>query len=373
MPKKLNTEDFIRKSINVHGYRYDYSKVIYINNKTKVDIICPTHGIFNQRPKDHIRGFKCFKCGRGCYNQEEFINRSINIHGDKYDYSLVEYTNSKEKIRIKCNRCEKYFYQKPNNHLLGKGCLKCNHKESIELKSKDTNWFIGKSVNIHGNRYDYTKTNYKSNKEKVNIICKKHGDFKQEPSSHLKGSGCPICRNEHFSKIYTKSKSDFIVDSIKTHGNKYDYRLVNYINSRKKIIIICKKHGNFKQLPPNHLKGNGCPKCKTSKGENKIKIFLDKLDIKYSQEKEFDGCVNKSPLKFDFFIEDLNLCIEYDGRQHFESINLWGGDHGLKIRKKLDKIKNKYCIDNDIELIRIPYWDFENIEDILKNKLDYVI
>lgn len=151
------------------------------------------------------------------------------------------------------------------------------------------------------------------------------------------------------------------------HNNLYDYSLVNYIRVDDKIKIICKKHGEFEQRGYSHLGGEGCPKCKTSKGENIIIEYLNENNITYQYQKKFDDCVYKTSLPFDFYFPDLNMCLEYDGIQHFISIDGWGGEEEFKLRKKKDKIKNNYCKNKGIKLVRIKY-----DEDILE-KLQNVI
>ena len=287
---------------------------------------------------------------------DEFINESIVIHGNKYDYSLVKYKNNKTKVDIICNE-HGIFCQYPFNHLKGHGCSKCSKNNKLT-----TDEFINKSIKVHGNKYDYSLVEYEGYNNKVNISCGKHGTFNQKPSDHLKGHGCPKCGG---SKTLTNNK--FINKSIKVHGNKYDYSLVEYKNNKTKVDIICKKHDFiFKQKPNDHLSGKGCPKCKLSKGEIVVENILIDKNIDYKIQYHFDKCRNKNTLPFDFYLPDKNMCIEYDGIQHFEPSEYFGGEKSFIQRKENDKIKSKYCIDNNIDLLRIKY--NENILDIL-NKI----
>lgn len=153
------------------------------------------------------------------------------------------------------------------------------------------------------------------------------------------------------------TQQEFIDKAIKIHGDKYDYSLVNYINNNTKVKIICKKHGIFEQKPNNHLSNNGCPVCKESKGEKEISKILEEKSINYIAQYKFIDCVNKISLPFDFYLPDYNTCIEFDGIQHFKSIEYWGGSDGLKKRQNNDKIKNDYCLKNNIRLIRVKYND----------------
>ena len=136
------------------------------------------------------------------------------------------------------------------------------------------------------------------------------------------------------------------------HGDKYDYSLSEYKGGHKHITILCKEHGQFNQQALVHTKGHGCPKCRTSKGELKVEQWLENNQIKYESQKRFKDCRDKQPLPFDFYIEESNTCVEYDGRQHQEPV--WGEETLLNTQRR-DGIKNKYCIENGIRLIRITH------------------
>jgi len=216
---------------------------------------------------------------------------------------------------------------------------------------------------VHNNKYDYSLVEYLNVNTKVKIICPIHGIFEQLPSHHKRGIGCKKC----FDKKVTLSNDDFINKSNLIHNNKYDYHLINYINAHTKIKIICPIHGIFEQTPNKHTSGRGCPFCHESKGENKIKNFLDNNKIKYINQKKFEGCKYKRDLKFDFYLIEKNICIEFDGDQHFEKYRFEKNDDRLKIRQLRDKIKSEYCLNNNIELVRIGSKDIKNIDTILSN------
>jgi len=356
----LNTEKFINKSKLKFDDKFDYSMVDYKNMKTNIKLICYKHGKFEITPHNHLRSKNggCVLCLSDKIKNTDFIKDSQKIHGYKYDYSLVKYKNNITKVKIGCS-VHGIFEQTPKNHLKGHICLKC----SIEQSKLTLNEFILKSNIIHGNKYNYSKSNYKNTKTKVIIGCPIHGDFEQTPNSHLSGSGCVKCSIEQ-SKL---TLNEFILKSNIVHDNKYEY--TTYINSRTKTKIICPVHGIFEQTPSNHIQGSGCPICQESKGEMTIKLYLDENNIEYDRQKKFTDCLNNRHLSFDFYIPDYNLCIEYDGIQHFEPIDYFGGyDYFYKIKKR-DKIKDDYCKNNKIRLVRIKY--NKNIIFILKNILHY--
>ncbi len=225
--------------------------------------------------------------------------------------------------------------------------------------------FIIKANLTHNNKYDYSNVIYTSNKEKVSIICPEHNVFSQTPHSHLKGYGCTKCGRISMSDKIKVSKADFITRSNIIHNNKYDYTNVIFNITNDKIEIICPIHGMFSQKVYGHLTGRGCSKCKQSKGENMVGKILDDKKIKNLTQHKFDDCINPKTnrkLLFDFYLPELNICVEYDGEQHYIVNNYFNHDK-LEMRQKRDQIKNEYCLDNNIRLIRIKY--DENIKDKL--------
>ena len=200
---RLTTEEFIIRANKIQGNKYDYSKVEYVDYMTKVCIICPEHGEFWQTPNKHLSGQGCPKCGNTKkLTLTEFIERSRKIHGDKYDYSKVRYINNGTKVCIICPEHGE-FWQTPHNHLIGHGCHKCKNNKISASETKTTEKFVLEARKVHGDKYDYSRTKYLSAKDKVCIICPEHGEFWQEASSHLSGCGCPKC-NHIISKAETE-------------------------------------------------------------------------------------------------------------------------------------------------------------------------
>jgi len=276
---KYNTQSFIEKAKEIHGNKYDYSKVNYISSKAKVTIICPIHGEFEQQPYSHIKGIGCSKCsGYHKKTTKDFIQEAKEVHGNIYDYSKVKYKNTHTKVTIICPKHGE-FKQTPSSHLNGQGCSKCSG-----LKKLTTKEFIKKAKEIHGDRYDYSKVEYIQNKKPVIIICPEHGEFEQKPNSHLMGSGCLKCKR----RSYKYTIKEYIQKAKEIHGDRYDYSKVEYINNKTEIIIICSKHGEFKQIPHYHLSGNGCPKC-SGRGFNwlsykEVKKIVHQQNIKTQED-----------------------------------------------------------------------------------------
>lgn len=198
MPKKLTTSEFIEKSIDRHGDRYDYSKSVYVNSKSKILIICRKHGEFLQTASDHyLSGCGCQKCDpTSILGKYKFIDKSVLTHGNKYDYSKVEYgKNNYEKVKIICRKHGE-FLQTPWAHMRGQGCPYCYMGNKKYTKEE----FITKSKIKHDDLYDYSLVEYKTKRDKVKIICKKHGTFEQKAYVHIQGHGCSTCRNSKLEK-----------------------------------------------------------------------------------------------------------------------------------------------------------------------------
>jgi hypothetical protein len=298
MRKKKTNEQFVKEAEELHSGKYDYSLVEYKGALTKIKIICPTHGVFEQTPNSHIQGSGCIKCRNNnlLYSLEEFIKKAKEVHGEKYDYSLVEYNDCKIKIKI---------------------------------------------------------------------VCPAHGVFEQTPDSHIRGAGCPSCSGN--KKLTTK---EFIKKAKEVHGEKYDYSLTDYKGVDNIIKIVCPIHGIFEQTPYKHVRRKqGCAVCKFSHGEREIYNILKNNNIKFIHQYRFKNCKFKNPLPFDFYLPEDNICIEFQGIQHFKKIDFWGGENMLKKQKEHDKIKENYCIENNIKLIKINYND--NIEECMYSNLSF--
>ena len=354
--RKATLEEFIEKAQLVHGDKYDYSLVEYNNAITKIKINCEKHGVFEQTPNKHLRGQTCPKCNGMNKTTNEFIDQAKLVHGDKYDYSLVEYVKAHELVKIVCAK-HGIFNQTPSRHLLKLGCLKCANKNVT------TEEFIEKAKLVHGDKYDYSLVDYIGSKKRVKIICSTHGVFEQMPNNHLNGSNCLKCDNKNVTT------EEFIEKAKLMHGDKYDYSLVDYIESKSKISIICPTHGVFKQIPNGHLVGRGCPYCNESKGELAIINYLKTNGFEFIREKGFDDCRNINKLPFDFYLPNHNALIEYDGLHHYKPLDYFGGINGFNTQQLRDNIKNEYAKNNNINLLRIRFDEYKNINEILDKNI----
>jgi len=431
MSKKLTTEEFIKRAKEVHGDKYDYSKVEYKGNHTKVCIICPEHGEFMQRASHHLNGVGCPKCVGKYKTTEEFIKRAKEVHGDKYDYSKTVYVDWDTPVTIICPEHGE-FTQKVGNHLHGKGCKKCGIKKYSSKNLLSTEDFIKKARQIHGDKYDYSKVNYVNTKTPVCIICPEHGEFWQKPNKHLSAKqGCPKCagRCETTEDFINKAKKihgdrydyskveyinnitpiciicpehgefwqtpgvhllgcgctkcvrnvydneSFIEACKKVHDNKYDYSKVKYTQILDKICIICPEHGEFWQRANHHLRGIGCPKCSDSKLEKKMREYLTENDINFVEQKMFDWLKYKGKLRLDFFLPDYNIAIECQGGQHFVPVDFSGkgkedAQKQFKLLQKRDKLKKKLCEEHNIKMVYVTIDDINDF-DIRRYLVDF--
>lgn len=303
MPNKITTEEVITRFFVKHGSFYGYSKVFYVNAETKVCIICPLHG---------------------------------------------------------------EFYQTFHNHL-NHGCPSCwEERRGVKIT---TEAFIKKAVKIHGlGTYDYSRVNYDYWNKKVCIVCKKHGEIWQRASFHLRGYGCYKCSRE--SKRC--SLDVFISKANAKHGmGTYDYSKVELKKGLQDIIsIICQKHGVFQQRAQQHLE-HGCPQCKCGKGEKAIRNWLVSNKVEFESQYTYPDL--KGPgnglLKFDFYIPLINLLIEYDGEQHFGLFRFCTVEKAVQKFRKIyhnDNLKDLYCSQHKIPLLRIPFKNYKNIPEIMR-------
>ena len=353
---KYNKEIFIKKAKEVHGDKYDYSKVEYINANTKVCIVCPIHGEFWLRPFKHLQGNGCKKCNSyERANKFDIVEKLRKIYGDKYIYNKTS-LNNKDKLGRICITCPKHgdFYVTPNNALRGHSCKKCSNERLSEEKKmnisdvqKRIDKVYGKNIFKIDENYGYI--NYHS---KVRVFSLKNNIFFEVIlANFLQG------KSKYKNKILKKEKKDFlkirkdnfIKKAKEGHGNKYDYSKIKYKNNRTKVCIICPKHGEFWQTPVKHLHGQGCSRCKTSSLEILVENKLKSKNIKYEEHKFFKWLKMNGPQHLDFYLPDYNIAIECQGEQHYTKNTEYGKD----FKKTIDRDENKYKLlkEHNIKLL----------------------
>ena len=307
---------------------------------------------------------------------KKFIENSQKIHGDRYDYSKVEYVNGETKVCIICP-IHGEFWQTPHNHIQGRGCKYCANIirgkswakiDKEVLKKKFFNMFIDNAQKKHSNKYDYSKVDYVDALTKVCIICPKHGEFWMTPRQHLVGCGCYECGKENFSSKKKLGKNGFINKAKKIHGDKYDYSKVDYIDALTKVCIVCPEHGEFWQTPSAHIYlKEGCSRCNESHLEKKIRTSLEKMGIKFVSECSKDMFKWLGLQTLDFYLPEYNIAIECQGRQHLTETAFSNKNkkRDFEYQLKNDIIKNKKCNDNGVKL----YYIVDNIDYTFNTKI----
>lgn len=409
---RSNTEEFVEKAREIHGDKYSYEKAVYVGCTKPLVIICPAHGEFLMSPHKHISGKQgCPECGklvRAAKRNKgaQFVERAKAIHGDKYDYSLVNYKTCKDRVEIICNKCGKHFTQTPDNHInLQRGCPFCgaeSSKEKLTAQSKarkgqklghyqkkdgtlskqrcTTEEFLKKVFNKfpqNKDLFDYSHVKYTTCEEKVEIHCKICGYIMhQKPSDHLLGKGCKRCAGRKSMEKATISFPEMVKRAHEVHGDKYEYFENSYTNMSKPMLIKHKKCGNvFQQRPEFHIgKKQGCPFCQhvVSFGEKDVLAFVKKYTRCEVQANVrivpdfFVGSKQIHKAELDIYIPELKLAIEYNGT-YFHDISLKGKGYHIG--------KRKACEQLGIRLISIWECDWQDdrkrpiLERYLKNAL----
>ena len=291
---------------------------------------------------------------------EEFMKRFYAKNPNAENIEILgEYVNNKTKIKCKCKTDGYEWEIKPNDLLNGISCPKC----AGNIR-KTTEEFINELKEVNGDIEVLGE--YINNKTKIKVKCRVDGYiWEMTPKHLLHKHGCPKCYNDKRGDDLRKTHEQF-VNELKAVNNNVEI-LGEYIDNKTKIKVKCKKCNHTWNATPNNLltKCSGCPKCNISKGEKRIAKYLDSKNIKYKTQYRFKDCKNSRTLPFDFYVPSLNVVIEYDGIQHYEIIDYFGGLDMFIYTKIHDTIKTIYCKENEIKLIRIPYWDFDRIEEIL--------
>jgi hypothetical protein len=320
--KKLTLEKFIERANKVHNYKFNYSKSVYLGRHIPTIIICPNLHEFKQTPNSHMNGKGCAICsGKIRLTKEEFIRRSRIIHNDKYEYDKINFIDAQTEVEITC-KIHGSFFQSPTRHSRY-GCPRCGN--AVRFTTEE---FIEKARKIHGDKYIYTKVNYKNALTEVEIICPKpeHGSFFQSPNRHY-SYGCPVCAGNQ--RLTTEI---FIERSRLVHGDKYIYNKTNYINRYTKVIITCPRHGDFKQQPANHWNGCGCRKCTMnciSKKEIAWIILLNNPNIKTQHRIN----INNTYINVDGFDPITNTVYEFYG-------DFWHGNPKVYDHNKVNWANN---------------------------------
>lgn len=359
---KRKTLDQFKEEVKEFGNdEYEVLSSEYLNNKTPLEMLHKTCGFkYLVKPNCFLDGNRCPKCAGKVRKDTDYFKQEVyDLVSDEYEI-IGKYINSKTKITFK-HKCGNIFDMTPHSFLSGQRCPKCQHRSY----RKTTEEFKNEIYQLVGNEYT-VESEYVKNSIKVTMKHHLCGHtYTVCPSDFLQGYRCPHC----YGNI-RKTQEEF-KDIVKNSIGE-DYQVIGqYKNMAEKILIKHLVCDNKYMVRPRDVvfHKSGCPKCNLSKGELAVEKYLLSHQVRYETQKRFDDCKNVYTLPFDFYIEDLNTAIEYDGHLHYMSVDFFGGNDALENRQKLDDIKTNYCKENNIKLIRIPYWDFDNIEEILNKEL----
>ena len=342
----------------------------YLGDKIKIEHHCLIHGIYwYAMPSNVLRGKGCKIC-----QKEKFHNSRTKTHREYVEklkqlnpniIAIEDYIDSKTSILHKCLIDGYEWNARPSNILSGRGCPKCSKEKQIKQQIKDHNQYVNEILKINPNIEVLEK--YSGANIPIFHKCKIHNvKWKTIPTSILRGSGCYKCGMERSIKSKRKTHLQYVKEVKQLNCNIKV--LDQYINDSTIILHKCLIDGHEWLAKPNNiLNGYGCPKCNESKGEKQIASLLDSKYVAYERQKKFKDCCDINPLPFDFYLPDYNMAIEYDGLQHFKPIKHFGGNKAFEYTFKHDKIKNEYCKNNGISLLRIPY--YKNVEEELNNFL----
>lgn len=295
------------------------------------------------------------------------IEKAKEVHNNYYTYKLPLINN---RINIICP-IHGEFEQRIDHHLNGHGCRRCKNNKMLNLDD-----FINISNAKYSNFFNYSKFIYKNSMTKGIIICPIHGEFEQTPSNHINGKMCLKCSDKK-NNIKIRNIHSMTEYANNIHNNKYDYSMSIYINMKTKIKILCPEHGVFEQIPDNHIsKKQGCPHCKSSKGETMVKKILNELGYKFIEEYPLyhELLPSKHPLFCDFYIDELKLIIEYNGIQHYKPVEFFGGVENLTRIQKCDDNKRKISKLCNIDILEIPYTynSYNKIKNIILEHINTI-
>lgn len=319
---KRTTEQFLAEAHLVHQGAYDYSKSIYKNANTKLIIICPVHGEFEQQPASHLKGMGCRKCAAkkraSTYRltADDFIRRATETHQGKYTYENFVYQGYDSKSWVTCPD-HGDFKQTPHLHLQGSGCSQCRSDQVKDWVSISFAEFVARAKETHGDSYSYLEATYTNASSKTTITCPKHGDFDQVARFHYQGQGCPKCGTDRSAESVRSNSKVFIEKARSVHGDFYDYRSSDYTLSTDPLTILCPSHGTFQQKPNDHLDGHGCPSCGIGKSSLEERLYEALLpfipDLTRRDRSGVAGFGSKQPLELDLYSSSLKLGIEVQG------------------------------------------------------------
>jgi len=351
--KYIRTKQFLDTMKNLFGDTLSFPNLNYQNQRTKVSVTCNIHNrTYDAWPSNLVRGKRgCKRCGKHL-TRLDFIEESRKKHGVKYSYDNVKFINTTTKVSVTCPIHGDWEVKPISHYYEGSGCPSC----ALENNHLNKDSFIEKARAVHGNLYDYSDVIISKNTDMVQIKCPIHGRFEQPARAHLAGHRCMKCAHQS----QRSTLEEFIEKAKGIHGDTYDYSRAKYVNSKTKLTVMCNTHGPWEVRPCSHIGSKtGCPRCRESFGERKLVVYLEKLGIAYVKEYSFTG----SRFRYDFYLPDVKVLIEFHGIQHYKPVELFGGAEGYYDTVCRDLAKAILADGKDIPLLVF------NREDLANDKL----
>lgn len=302
-------------------------------------------------------------------NTEQFVEKAKNVHGNKYCYDMIDYINAKTKVKIICPE-HGTFTQEADSHLRGCGCKFCGHQTNATVRKFTICQFIENAKIAHGEKYNYDSVIYVAARKKIKIICPEHGTFTQQADSHLRGYGCPKCKNDMISKKLRLTNEEFIKRANLIHEGKYSYDMIDYINPKTKVKIFCKNHGIFEQTPDSHIRGSGCPMCWSTISKPETR-WLDLLNVPTRNKSIILSSIQRR-IKPDGYDPITNTIYEFHG-------DFWHGNPKIFSLTDINPINKKTfgdlyqkTVERDQEILKsgfnlITIWESDFYEQFGKN------
>ena len=372
--RKLTNEEFLEKVKSIHGNDYILLSC-YDGAKSKINVIHKVCGSEFETTPNNLYNGGCKKCGlknmkkKQRKTNEKFISEVLKYGNREYE-TLEGYINNTTKIKMLHKECGYEYYVTPRDFLSGRRCPGCKTARVAKKNTLTHNEFL-ESIFHRLDEYELL-SEYKNARTKIlvrHINCGKV--YKVTPSHFKNGRSCPSCKSEVISLKLRKKQSLFEKEMNEIHG---DIKILGeYVNQKTKIDCrhtLC--NYEFKATPDSLLSGSGCPQCKESRGEREIRNFLESKGVKYEREKTFDDCRYIQKLRFDFAVYlngDLSFLIEYQGVQHYEPKEFFGGVEEFKLRVKRDNIKRDFAKNNRIKLVEIKY--NQSVVEVLKKLIPW--
>lgn len=369
----MEKDVFVKQCREKYGDKFNYALLPNKISRKIETIICDQHGKIKIIPRDHLRSkYGCNKCAVVNKRKDrdviisEFLEKSRNKFNNKYEYKFAKPgKNVRDNLLVKCPTHGWHAASMRTHYNSITGCTKCGIlKGSIaNIQFQTYAEYITAANLVHKNEYVYLPSNFVNLDSVINIKCRLHGVFSTKAGEHLnRARKCRKCRYDKRSIGFDAFKKR----ANKIHDNAYIYYSNTYKTTNHPILLKHKLCGReFHQVVKKHLEGQGCKYCKSSLGEKLLREVFIKNKIEYNSQYR----IMDYKYSFDFYLPKLNILIEYDGAQHFKPIKFWGGEERYKIQLARDKYKDSLANMHDIPLIRIPYTEYDNLENYLLYRL----